>query len=97
MVTSEAWTQITLASQYGSCWMSRETANNKGKADVRIVHTDSGSDPADAELLKGKKLFIPNSNNDTCSIAADNSNDVFFAKCVNDGDQAVILVDVRNP
>lgn len=91
-IGQSAWTAITTAGQQASVWMDEEGNGKRGKADCRITHSDSGV-PADALITAGKKIYKSNGNNDMMILAPDNSSDIFYARCVNVGDQVLLTVD----
>ena len=88
-----AWTVLTEAGGNGTCWLDEDNDGVAGGFDIRIVHSDSGV-PALTEATKGKRIYKPAGNMDVVIISADNSNDIYYATCINDGGAAKISVDV---
>lgn len=91
-ITGSSWTPISSAGQSGSCWLDEDNDGAIGKVDVRIVHGTSSPEAGDTTI--GKRVYKPNGNDDLCFISADSPSDIYYAKCQNAGDQAIISVDV---
>lgn len=90
-ITGSAWVALTTAGQNATCWLDEDNDGAGGQVDVRIFHSDSGS-PGETLTTEGKRLFKSNDNN-AMILSADNSSDIFYAKCRNSGDTAIISVD----
>ena len=90
-ISDSAWTAITAAGESGTCWMD-EDGDGGGEPDVRIIHT-TGT-PDSSQTTFGKRLYIPKNNTDIMLISADNSSDIFYARCVKTGATAKVSVDI---
>lgn len=90
---SETWTPITTAGQSGSCWLDDDNEESGDRADVRIWHK-TGDAPGNAELTKAKRVLRPTNNSDLLILTADSATDIFYARCKNQGDTALLSVDV---
>ena len=92
-VTSAAWVAITVAGKSGTAWLDEENDGAAGAVDVRIYHSNSGV-PADAKITEAKRIYKPNGNTDVMIIGSDDALDIFYARCVNFGDTAIVSADV---
>lgn len=92
-VIGSDWTVITTAGQSGTCWLDDDNEQSGDKADVRIWHT-SGVAPGADEITKAKRVIRPSYNDDVLVITADSATDVFYARCKNAGESAILSVDV---
>lgn len=92
-ITADAWTAISTAGQSGTCWLDAESDGFEGKVDVRLYHSDAG-EPAADKVTEGYPVSKPLGNRDQVSLSADNSNDVFYARCISEGAEAILTVDV---
>ena len=90
-INSTVWTAITTAGQNGSCWLDEDNDDAAGTVDCRIVHSDSGI-PAEGATI-GKRVYIPSGNDDVLVLSANNGSDIFYARCMNEGDTAKISID----
>jgi hypothetical protein len=90
-ITNSEWTALTTAGQSGTCWLDEDNDGASGHVDVRIIH--SSSSVSAIEPTTGKRLYRPAGNNDLMTISADSSTDVFYARCFNSGDTALVSVD----
>lgn len=91
-VTSAAWVAITVAGKSGTAWLDEENDGAAGHVDVRIYH--AASLPADAKITEAKRIYKPNGNTDVMIIGSDDALDIFYARCVNFGDTAIVSADV---
>jgi len=87
-----SWTTLTTAGQDATCWLDEDNDGAAGNVDVRIVHSDSGS-PALSEATKGKRVYKPAGNLDVMLLESDNSNDVYYATCIDEGATGLLSVD----
>lgn len=92
-ITATAWTAISAAGESGTAWLDEENDGAAGQVDVRIYHTNGGV-PADAKITEAKRIYKPSGNDDVMILGADNATDIFYARCVNDGDTAIVSADV---
>ena len=90
-ITGDTWTPITTAGQSGACWLDEQGDGAAGAVDVRLWH---GSVPGDAELTESKRVFKPGSNADYCFFGAVDLSDIYYARCANIGDTAILSVDI---
>ena len=90
-ITADSWTAITSAGESGSCWLDEQGDGEGGKVDVRLFH--DSSTPDDDDLTKGKRVYKPKGNNDLMTFEADDTTDIYYARCANTGDTATISVD----
>lgn len=94
-ITGSAWTAITSAGTSATAWLDEDNdgavLQGKPSIDVRIFHT-TGT-PTDADITKGRRLYVPSGNSDAMIISADNSTDIYYARCKNAGDKAIVSVD----
>ena len=90
-ITDTAWVAITSAGQSGSAWFDENTQDNGMSSDVRIVH--GATVPTDEDIEKGKRVYVPEHNNDVVILSADNHLDIFYARAAVDGN-AILSVDV---
>ena len=93
-ITSLAWTAITAAGEEGSCWLKESGIGVEGAVDARLYHSTTGTPAAD-KVTEGKRIYRPRGNNDICNFTVDSANDIYYARCVNTGDQAILIVDVK--
>jgi len=91
-LTDTAWTAITSAGESGSAWLDEENDGIGGQVDVRVYH--AAALPAAAKITEAKRIYKPNGNDDVMILGADDASDIFYARCVNSGDTAIITVDV---
>jgi len=91
-LSNTAWTAITVAGESGSAWLDEENDGAGGQANVRVYH--SSVVPGDPELTMGKRIYRSAGNADVILLGADNATDIFYARCINSGDTAIITVDV---
>ena len=84
-ITSKQWIPITSAGQHGVVWVEE---NVRGNGYVLISHSDSGLPKS-----YGYKLFNQDGNKGVCSFFADNDNDIFYARNINENNSINILVD----
>lgn len=91
-ITGAAWTAITSAGESLRCWLDEEGDGSAGAVEVRIVHSATGT-PLDSALTSAKKIYRPGGNNDFLSVMADSESDVFYARCLNQDDEAILQVD----
>jgi len=91
-IGSSEWTALSTAGQSGSVWLDEDQDGALGRADVRVIH--SLSSVAAVLPTVGKRVFVPNSNNDVLICTADSATDIYYARCLNVGDQATISVDM---
>jgi len=87
-----SWTQITTAGQSGSCWLDEDSDGAEGRVDLRIIHVGDGSQ-ASIDPTIGRRVYKPLGNHDLANFSADDQNDVYYAQCMNEGDQATLSVD----
>jgi len=87
-----AWTVLTTKGQNASCWMDESSIGESGTVNVRIIHSDSG-EPALTEAIKGKTIHKSRGNNDMMFFEADNSNDIYYATCIDEGATVTLSVD----
>jgi len=92
-ITGAAWTAISAAGESGACWLDEEGDGGVGAVEVRIVHSATG-EPAEAAVTFGKKVHKPAGNSDVCNFTADTDSDIYYARCLNENDQALLIVDV---
>lgn len=92
-ITGTAWLAVTAAGKSGSCWLDEDDDGVGGVVDVRIYHSDAG-EPAADKTTEGKRIYKPAANNDVCIISADNASDIYYAKCRNANDTAILTVDI---
>lgn len=92
-ITGTAWTVITSAGESGSCWLDEEGDGSVGAVEVRLYHSATG-EPAAAKVTEGKKIYRPGGNTDICNFSADSGSDIYYARCLNANDQAIMIVDV---
>ncbi len=86
-IRSTNWVAITTAGQKGSAWVSE---NKKGSGGVYISHSDNG---LPAEPI-GFRIYKPNDNTNMVLMGPDNSNDIFYARCLKPRNRIIICVDV---
>jgi hypothetical protein len=91
-VNGTGWTPITTAGQTGKVWMNEDDKGLTGKGDVRVNRSSSGL-PASSVPAEGKKVYKPSGNNDVVNLDAAND-EVWYARCKNASDVAMITVDV---
>ena len=91
-ITATAWTAITSAGESGSAWLDEENDGAGGQVDVRIYHASSL--PVDTKITEAKRIYKSSGNDDVMILGSDNALDIFYARCVNVGDTAIITVDV---
>lgn len=92
-VLGNSWVAITSPGQSGTCWLDEDNDGAGGAVDVRIVHSVSGV-PDPGETTEGKRLYKPSRNDDLMIITADTALDVYYAKCANAEDTAILSADV---
>ena len=92
-ITAAAWTPISIAGESGSAWLDEEGDGASGHVDVRVYHTNGGT-PSAAKITEAKRIYKSSGNDDVMILGADNALDIFYARCVNVGDTAIITVDV---
>ena len=86
-INRTTWIPITTAGQQGSCWMSE---NIEGSGGVYISHSSTGSLP---RTRAGFRIWKPNDNTNICILGPDNSNDIFYARCMNPNELVKLCVD----
>lgn len=91
-ITADVWTPISTAGQSGTCWLDEQGDGAAGNVDVRIWHGESA--PGDSQITMAKRVYMPRGNQDIMQISADSGDDVYYARCANDGDAATLSVDV---
>ncbi len=83
---TDDWTAISLIGESGTCWLQRKP--NRGQ--VVLSHSDSGTggleDDVSYPLVKPSPDILP--------ITADNVDDIFYAKCIETDENAVVISDV---
>ena len=89
-VNGTEWTPITTAGQSGSMWLDEDNDGAVGSMNVRIYHATSDTG---ATFAKSKRVFKPVGNNDILQFSADSSEDIYYARCTNADDSAIISVD----
>ena len=87
-ISGTEWVAITTAGQQGTCWINE---NREGGGGVYIAHSNTGDSP---KGRVGFRIYRPNDNTNVCIMGPDDSNDIFFARCVKVRDNVKILVDV---
>ena len=92
-ITASAWTAISTAGQSGSCWLDEDNDGAGGAVDVRIYHSAAGI-PAAVKVTEGKRLHKPAGNDDIMLITADSESDIYYAKCANADDTAILSADM---
>lgn len=91
-ITGSAWTPISTVGQSGTAWLDEDNDGAGGAVDVRIVHGASTPDPE--ETTEGKRLYRSSGNSDVMIITADNALDIYYAKCKNVDDTAILSADM---
>ena len=83
---TDDWTAISLTGESGTCWLQRKP----DRGQVVLSHSDSGTgvleDDVSYQLIKASP--------DILDITADNVSDIFYAKCLETGEEAIIVSDV---
>ena len=87
-IKSTSWTAITTAGQQGTCWVNE---NVKGNGGVFIAHSNTGNPP---RIRTGFRVYKPNDNTNVCVLGPDDANDVYYARCLNEGEYVKLCVDV---
>lgn len=92
---TDTWQAISAAGESGSCWMveGKDLDGRKDQADVFIYHSTTPP-TGDNKLTESKRLFTPNNNTDVMIIPADNALDIYYARCLTTGSEALINVDL---
>jgi len=90
IINATTWTAISTVGQNGSCWIDEDANDQAGKADCRISHSESG----DPSLATSKRVFTPIGNTDVLPFTADSATDIYYARCINEGDSVTLFVDV---
>lgn len=94
-ITGSAWTAITSAGASATAWLDEDNdgivLQGKPSLDVRIIHSSSSVTGIDPTV--GKRIHVPANNTDIMILSADNDSDVYYARCKNAGDKAIVSVD----
>lgn len=93
-ITGLAVVALSSAGEEGTAWLHEDDTGAVGQVDVRVYHTNAGMPSIATVRLSGKKLYKSNANDDMMLIGADDSLDIYYAVCANDGDEATVKVDV---
>lgn len=86
-INGAGWTAITAAGESGTCWVQK----NPGDGGVVINHIES-VDPS--SLIISQSYFMPDNKRKITDIVSDSPTDIFYARCVNEGETAKVAVDV---
>ena len=89
-INGTEWTPVTVAGKSGSCWLDEDGDGAKGSMDVRLFH---GTSSVSATITASKRVYKPAGNNDVLVFSADSSEDIFYARCKNELDTAILSVD----
>lgn len=83
---TDAWAAITTAGQSGTIWLAAKPDSGR----VLIDHSTTGT----GALSASKSYTVPDSKDKITAINADDSSDIYYAKCQDTGATAVLVVDV---
>ncbi len=83
------WTAITAAGDSGSCWL-----NNVSDKPIFVDHSKTALG-VDCDLIKSRRVYFADNNTQHLSITADDTGDVWYAKCPVPTDISVLVVDVK--
>ncbi len=87
-INRTTWMPITTAGQRGTCWIFE---NIKGGGGVYISHSSTGSLP---RTRVGFRVYKPNDNTNICLLGPDDSNDIYYARCLKAKEYVKLCVDV---
>ncbi len=85
-IITDEWTAFTDAGQSGTCWLQKKPL----RGHVVVSHSDAGTGALDDNISYPVVQAAPN----ILGIPADNSSDIYYAKCRESGAEAVIISDV---
>ena len=88
-INGTTWTAITAAGESGSCWL-----NNVSDKPVFVDHSKVALG-ADCDFIKSRRVYFADDNGAHLSITADDTGDVWYAKCPVPSDTSVLVVDVK--
>lgn len=85
-ITGAAWVVISAPGESGTCWL-REFPEGQ----IAIVHSSSGVPTGDAI---DDSYFMEKDYNKILDLSADDSADIFYARCTGADDTAILIVDI---
>jgi len=88
-IDNSEWTAITTAGQSGACWLLNPVS---GGGNCKIFH---GATPDNDDIPYGRNVYISTDNNDSLTLTADDTNDVFYARVDSVNGSCTLLVDVK--
>ena len=83
---TDEWTAFTDAGESGTCWLQKKPS----RGHVVISHSDSGTGALNDNISYPAVELAPK----ITGIPADNAGDIYYAKCRETGEEAVIISDV---
>jgi hypothetical protein len=89
-INGKTWTALSTVGQSGSVFIAEDDANLY-PVDARIMHT-TGT-PVSGDFTKSKRVYKSVKNDDILPCSADSSTDVYYARCRNTDDVAIISAD----
>lgn len=84
-INGSTWTALTSAGYSGICWMLIRPLTGR----ILLDHSSAGL----GDIDEGKSYSIPDNKEVITDLSAVNDNDIFYAKCSEVGQYAVVIVD----